>query len=364
MSTTIGEFALDLVVDAGKGELTIGNLVASMGQLEVASVGEIAILFELAKALATITDHAIKTSLGLTDYAYSTGASTKKLQEWQHVADHANISAQAMEAALKGISINLARGAFSGDYGNLKNLGLLLSRANLTLKDFKASKPEELLEKIRASQFFQDLPEATQDMLLASAGLESVLGVLQQSRISDSDFARYIKEGGAISEKDRKEFDQIHQDFVSIYQLTTRIGNTIASWFSADTILFFNGVVKQLTDVADLIGRVGKHEAPKRELGLLQYVPGGELIHKLQMSYGAAAANFLGVPSAENPFAPISPAAPSPISTVTTQKTFNMTANVTVPGSGLNKMELADAIQIALTGTFQQVPAQSALGPL
>ena len=54
--TSVGEFFLNINVDAGKGELTLSGLVTQMGELEVASVGEIAVLAELALKIAEVTE--------------------------------------------------------------------------------------------------------------------------------------------------------------------------------------------------------------------------------------------------------------------------------------------------------------------
>lgn len=368
MSTTIGEFAISLFVDAGKGELTLGNLVSSMGSLEAASVGEIAVLYELGKVLSTLTDRAINLSVGLTNYATATGASTEKLQQWQHVAEHAGISAQTMESALRSISSNLAKGAFSGDYGNLKNLGLLLERSNLTLKDFKAEHPEELLEKIRASSFFQSLPNATQDMLLASAGLNSVLGALQKSRISDEEFARYMKEGGFIREEDRKKLNEVHEEFVSIYQIVNRIGNIISTWFSGDAFSTLKDLRKVLSGLADI-----------SEKPAVKTVAQSGFRTARRIASDIVLGNSLDLLSVyRNAFSNIKSNIPTSGAVLvdpvlyegaahggSRHSTFHMVNNLKIEGNPkMSHAETFDAIRMAFDGVFQPVAAQASLGPL
>lgn len=245
--TTIGEFVLNLVVDAGKGEMTVNGLVASMGELEVASVGEIAILFKLAQQLAELTDHAIKTSLGIEHVTSTTGMSTKSLQEWSNVAEFAGLSGKTMADTLAEISHNLSMGQYMGDYGGLKNLGVLLSKAHISLNEFKAEHPEELLKKIRDSKFFQGLTPAQQYTILSGSGLQGVLEVLQKKRISDTDFKKYVSEGPVLSDKEVKQYDAIYRQMTEIRHLTESIGLSISKWFGPGISEVLSKIVETLS---------------------------------------------------------------------------------------------------------------------
>lgn len=364
--TSIGEFFLSLVVDAGKGELTINGLVASMGELEVASVGEIAILGELAEKLATLTANAIKTTLGIEAVTTATGMSSKSLQDWRNVAEFVGVSADTMSQALSSISHNLAMGQYTGNYGGLRDLGVLLTKAHLSLNQFKADKPEELIKAIRASSYFQAQPEAIQNVLLGSSGLQSILAVLQKRRLSDDDLKKYMSEGPVISDDQIKKYDQMHRYLVEIAHATEKIGLVIAGWFSSGVLESLKTTATFLLDIASMMDKIAQGkthvwETTKKVAGdLFSLAPEDKaLISRVQgflpsaetLANGAA----LGAPVLGPTFWP----------TESNNKQVKITNHntVKVDGSRLNKMELSDAIRLAFEGTFQPLTAQTNVGP-
>lgn len=368
--TSVGEFFLSLVVDAGKGELTINGLVASMGELEVASVGEIAILAELAEKLATLTATAIKTSLGIEDVTTRTGMSSKALQDWKNVAEFVGVSGETMAQTLASISKNLQAGISGGNYGGLRDLGVLLQHAHISLQQFKADKPEELIKAIRKSDWFQGLTPAQQNWALGSSGLDAILPVLQKRRLSDADIKKYMAEGPVISDDQIRKYDQINRALIEIHHLTQTIGNRIANWFSEGFLKGLRLVAETLNIVANQVDRVGKAKTSVSAgssdlLGkLIEHIPLGEQFNKLRYAYGAAGAAFLGVPNAENPFSAVSPAT-SYLQQASSgkQTVVNYHPTVKVEGSRLNKMEMMDAIKLAFEGTFQPLTAQLNVNP-
>jgi hypothetical protein len=237
MATGLGEFFLSIVIDAAKGELTIAGLVKSMGALEVASVGEIAILADLADKLVQVSAAAMESSMHFTNYAASTGASTSALQTWEHVAKHVGVQAETVANGMEAISQGIVGLKKFGENSALANLLLPL---HMSLEKYKAAKPEELLTDIRDNPFFQRMDAATKQYVLAKANLGGLLRVLTKGEtgVSDKDFARFAHEAGELSRQQIKTFDRMHSDFVSIEELTTRIGRSIATWFSGPTIQF------------------------------------------------------------------------------------------------------------------------------
>lgn len=260
MSVTVGEFFIDLVVNASEGQLTLKNLVSSMGELEVASVGEIAILAELANKLQAITTASIASAIGLKDYSSSTGASTLELQKWQNAAQHVNVDIDTMRHALEGVSHNLASGKL-GNFGALANLSYILKQSKLSLQDFKAEEPEKLLEALRKSEFFQKLPEGQQFKFLSESGLGAIQAALQLRRMSDDQFKTWSEEGPLMREDEIKKWDDVHSSLVSVKEISAKIKDIIALWFSEDMQAGLRYTVQLLTIAANLMDPKKEHGA-------------------------------------------------------------------------------------------------------
>lgn len=362
--TSVGEFFLSLVVDTGKGELTIGNLVAQMGELEVASVGEIAILAELAQKLAMVTDHAIQTSLGLEHIAVSTGVSMKALQEWRNVADFVKISASTLDGVVESVSHNLVQMSYSGKAGGLADLNVLLQGSGKTLWNFVDPKTHKadalgLLKLIREIAAARNIQGPLLNTMLGSSGIQPLLDMLMKSRISDEQWKEYTSLGPVITDDQIQKYDLISRDLTEILHTTEAIGLAIANWFSDDTLAILHavaGVFKMAKHEVDLIG--GAKSAPsdwtKDPLGgLLQHLPFGAELNKMRMAYGAVGAGLLGVSDTDNPFTAVStPRVPDYLGRPesTGPKSVTVHAPVTINGTRLSKMELSDAIHMAFQG--------------
>ena len=90
----LGEFFLSIAVDATTGELTIKNLISSMGDLEAITVANIGVLFEMANALAQIVTSNISAALNLDKTTQSIDTSSEAIQRWQHVAKMTGLSGE------------------------------------------------------------------------------------------------------------------------------------------------------------------------------------------------------------------------------------------------------------------------------
>ncbi len=253
--TTVGEFFLDLIVDASKGELTITDLVKSMGELEVASVGEIAILATLAQKLAVISEHAIATTLGIEHITSSTGMSTKALQQWSYAAEYVGISAETMHDTLSQVSHDLAMGKFSGDYGGLKNLGVILEHTGLLLINFDPEHPEELIKAIRKSSWFQHQKPEIQFTLLHGTELQAILDIMQEKRISEKELTNALNNAPIFSDQELKNLDQMHKSWTEIKQVSEQVGMSTAEWARKGTVGFFHDVLDGLKVVNDFLAQ-------------------------------------------------------------------------------------------------------------
>lgn len=236
----LGEFFIDLVVDSAKGELTVGNLVGKMGELEVATVGEIGVLVELANKMASFTDSAIKASLGLKDYNTLTGGNTMELQKWVRVAEHFQVSGDAVTSTFKSLSASIAEMQMTGK-GKLLPLAERLG-LNLTGKN-----AGQILEAIRASKEYQKLSNAQKTLLLGTVGIDPMV-----ARVLDVSKAEADKVGNqfaGISEKGQKQFFKMATMLTDISHAAHQLGADIAQWNAGPMLRSLQAVLNTLNSI-------------------------------------------------------------------------------------------------------------------
>lgn len=167
----LGEFFIDLFVDSANGELTVGNLVTKMGELEATTLGALGILAEFAKHLAAMTDASINASLSLQDMNTLTGVNTQELQKWIRVAEHLNVPVENVLSTFKNLSSALAQFKTTGD-GPL----LALVRFFHIIPSKNSLKTvQDILEAIRKSKTYQGLPEDQKTLLLGKIGIAPLM---------------------------------------------------------------------------------------------------------------------------------------------------------------------------------------------
>lgn len=357
MATTIGEFALSLVVDAGKGELTIGNLVASMGELEVASVGEIAILVELAKALVAITEATMKTSLGLALYAHQTGASSQALEEWQSAARHTQTSA----ADVASTFLNVSKALEDIKMGKSNELINAISFLHISLRGLDASHPERFLERVHAAILKTKL-SADQFLALRSSGLGQMLEVMQMP-MAKFDAAK--KESGTTSEREKSKYQEIFDQMATIENISIRIKRLISDWFSDSTVAGF----KEIAHILEV-----EYESLKTIQEYMQSDNSGKTTSQKIKALGSEAANEsilelgklirgapLGAAEIQN-WAPWQPIAPIPYRSSATpehQKTeVHVSSTNHFHRSNMSQREITDAIYEGNLALIQRAVTQ------
>lgn len=87
MATSVGEFVLNLAVDATSGNLSVNKLVSSLGELDVASVGTVGIIAKVSESLWSMAKAATQTAVELTALNAITGADPKIVQQWEYAAE-------------------------------------------------------------------------------------------------------------------------------------------------------------------------------------------------------------------------------------------------------------------------------------
>lgn len=270
--TTVGEFVLSLTVDAAKGEITLGNLITRMGALEVASIGEVAVLFKLAQALNSITQNAINTALNIRDVALATGMSTEHLQKWESAATHTRGGIKALDDAMVHAHQaiwNMTHIPLTGgsDLIQLKNLF-----PGLDITGLKEKEPEVLLQRLRKVIAQSKLEGEDVQARLEKAGFG---GIGELLRSSDKDFEAWSKERLIMSDEEISNYKKIHDQMITIQNLASKIGDIIAGWFTGAVLGGQNALIsllkKQYADMkqASKTGplELGETEESRKEAG-------------------------------------------------------------------------------------------------
>lgn len=236
----LGEFFIDLVVDSSKGELTVGNLVGKMGELEVATVGEIGVLVELANKMAGFTDSAIKASLGLKDYNTLTGGSTMELQKWVRVAEHTQISGDAVTSTFKSLSASIAEMQMTGK-GKLLPLA---ERLGISLAGKDAG---QILEAIRKSREFQKLPNAQKTLLLGEVGIDPMMARVLE--LTSKQFNEIGDQFAGISKKGQEQFFKMSTMLTDISHGAHQVAIDIAEWDAGPILKGLKAVLETLNSI-------------------------------------------------------------------------------------------------------------------
>lgn len=226
--TGIGEFFISLTVDAAQGALTVGDLVAGMGKLEVATLAEIGLLYEMAVMLARVTDEGIRASLGFTQFTMHTGLSAQELQKWQIVAQQSHATAEEVSQTVEGLTkhlANLAIGIPDSSLASLQQLGISAFDASGKMKD-----AFQILGEVRARLGVVTQDAGQQERILAGLGISPNLR--ETLLLSRELFDRRASFVPGMSAEQQGQFDRLRQTFVEIELLAKQIGIDIGAWIS------------------------------------------------------------------------------------------------------------------------------------
>jgi hypothetical protein len=102
MAVKVGEFFLEMLVDAASGNLSVRQLIGSLGELDVASATSVGIIGKIADTLWNLTKAAVGTAVEVSALADITGVDPKLAQQWDKAAErvvhHAGSIVKAIQA--------------------------------------------------------------------------------------------------------------------------------------------------------------------------------------------------------------------------------------------------------------------------
>lgn len=226
--TGIGEFFVSLTVDAAEGALTVDSLVQGLGNLEIATIAEIGLLWEMATQLAKVTDEGLKASLGFAQFTMHTGLSAQELQKWQIVAQQSHAAASDVTGSVENLTKKLADMGVGGTGG-----GALGALQQLFISPFgPGNKPKEafqILDEVRHKLgLIKDAGQ--QERILANLGISPNLR--ETLLLSDALFRERGNIVPGMSKEQEAQFDHLRQTMVEIELRTKQIGVNIGAWLS------------------------------------------------------------------------------------------------------------------------------------
>lgn len=227
----LGEFFIELTVDAEKGELTIGNLIKSMGMLEIATVGEVAILFRLAQGFAAMVGNSIEMAKGLNLVSAETGINITALQKWGQVADEAGWKAENMASSAQSISKAIAD-LHLGKSSAITSLGSYISLADLNPSD-----PFEVIRRLKQSRDegkLKGTPNAYLADIMESGGVDrGWMSILMES---NAQIQRSMSHGAVMSDSQRKEYGEIAKGYSALEGRANQLRLDISHWAAPELL--------------------------------------------------------------------------------------------------------------------------------
>lgn len=231
----IGEFLIELLVDSGSGSVTLGDLVSKFGELEIASLREIAVLTTFAAKMGRIADQAMATAVAFSNFENQTDLSSQELQRWQIVAEQANVSADAVSNSVVGLQRAIASFRLGkGDIAAFSMLGIRDPRDAFTV-----------LETLRKR--IQSLRSPTAVNLMQQIGIDPrMINVL---RLSNEEFRKFSSTARGLSPEQVDRYLQLRLELNQLHLVLTNIGYQASERFMP----VFEAVIDMVRDGAGYV---------------------------------------------------------------------------------------------------------------
>lgn len=259
MATKVGEFFVELAVDAASGNLSVKQLVGALGELDVASVGTVGVISKVADTLVKMAMAATQTAVELTGLAEVTGAEPKLVQQWEKAAErvlhHSGTITKAIRAVNemnKGLSIGQAPpAALTGI------LGLSPYRTNAEGKTVTKDALEYLKELAAPGSTYRtrgrEVQQAGLNALFPGAG-EDIYRILN-AMIAGKFHPEEIR---GMDNQTVKDLNRVDEDRIKIGQQMTDIFQQIIT-HGGDVANALEAVSKGLTALSAFLEENKKH---------------------------------------------------------------------------------------------------------
>lgn len=253
----IGEFFVELLVDAGNGSLTVKDLVTKFGALDAVAASVIGGLAIMGEKFAALADRAFDTAAGFEAFTSQTGLSAQELQNWQIIAEQANVSADAVKSSVMGLQNQLAEIRLGrGNIAPFQMLGIDTHQSAFGILT-------QLRDKLRG----MDRPTATN--IMSQMGLDP--SMIQLLTLSNKQFSEFGKTVGGMTGTQEKAFLRGKLAMVQFSQTARQAGYELVSSFgpafvrgieASASVLYLlgqalSGVNEVLTQAPNLVKLLG-----------------------------------------------------------------------------------------------------------
>lgn len=227
MGIKVGEFFVDMVVDAASGNLSVRQLIGAMGELEVKSLGGAYGLTKIAEKIMELARGAMTASTNLLNFKTLTGTDTKWVQSWDAAAEQLGIQSGSIQQSIRRVQDTLAPVAIgaASEPALLRALGIpsykgVDANNNRIMKSYK-----ELMYEISGSKEFWEMPRATRLMLMSPMFSDADYIIMddmrkglfskrQQAPMLDDKQIAYFRELDALGASIKKTFQSIFTKFL------------------------------------------------------------------------------------------------------------------------------------------------------
>lgn len=157
MANKVGDFFIDILVDAASGNLSVKQLIAAMGDLEVASLGGTYGLTKIAGKIADVAKVASDASVDLMNLKAQTGADPHQVQQWEMAAKAITGHSVDIRGEIQSITDQMSKikkeggplGMLTGNF----SVGPWKDRARGVMKSFF-----DVVDELSKSKKFMALP--------------------------------------------------------------------------------------------------------------------------------------------------------------------------------------------------------------
>jgi len=219
MGTKIGSFFIDILVDAASGNLSINQLIASIGKLEATSFAGAAGLTKIAQAVANFGKKTMNNAFGLTKLQGMTDISATKFERWGRAAAYVGVSSNTVAQAMMGVQDVMAKVFMTGEPPKVfYQLGISATNAKGKLKDF-----EEIMKDLSKNEVFWRAGAGVQRELLPQFGLpQEMLVILKEIRAGT--WQSKINLAPGLSEKQIEDLGTLKSEFLTLGNMAEQIG--------------------------------------------------------------------------------------------------------------------------------------------
>jgi hypothetical protein len=259
MGKKIGEFFVDITVDAMSGNLSVRQLISAMGDLEAASLGGAIGITKAVDKFVDMAKGAMDAATGLEMLRALTGENTTTLQKWTKAAEATKIGADTVVTGLRGYQNLMAQMGRTGVPPDSIQRFFAITGVSVLDAKGKARDYFEVLKDLadpsKGAKFWA-LDKTMGGRAQTLTALQELGGDERTMRLLElmqsGEFGKAMGGAPVLSEKQIKDLAQVSRDFGQIGNLMQSITQNLMLW-GGKLHELLQGVIGLLEDVNKLI---------------------------------------------------------------------------------------------------------------